>query len=71
VRAPSFLKDVLDLGERLLDGIKLGRVGGHEYQLCSPRFNELPYPLGSVRPEALSITTTCPSVSEGAKKCST
>jgi hypothetical protein len=45
----------------LLYGVQIWRVGGHEHQLGSSGFYELPYLLGSVRPEALSITTSCPS----------
>src|SRR5918999_890964 len=42
-----------DLGERLLYGVKVRRVGGHEHQLCSPRFDELPYLLWPVRSEVV------------------
>src|SRR5215216_5820086 len=72
VGARTYLsQDVLYLGERLLYGVEVRRIGGHVHQIGSSSFDELPYPLGSVRHQALSITTTCPSQSEGARKCST
>src|SRR5919112_6670419 len=54
VAAPTELsEDVLYLGERLLYGVQVRRVGGHEHQLRSPRLDELPYPLGPVCPEVV------------------
>src|SRR5215211_5516089 len=46
-------EDVLYLGERLLYGVEVRRIGGHVHQLSSSGFDELPYPLGSVRPEVI------------------
>src|ERR687898_687571 len=46
-------EDVLDLRERLLYGVKVRRIGGPVNQLGSSGFYELPYPLGSVRPQVV------------------
>ena len=52
VRAPSLLRMFFIL-EGLLYGVEVCRVGGHEHELCSPGFDELPYPPGPVRPEVV------------------
>jgi hypothetical protein len=36
-----------------LYGVEVRRVGGHEHQLRSPGLDEIPYPLGPVRPEVV------------------
>src|SRR3712207_5597316 len=43
----------LDLAESLLYRIQVWRVGRQEQEICSPRFDELSYPLWSVRPEPI------------------
>src|SRR5215211_7860842 len=44
-------QDVLYLAEGLLYGVQVRRIGGHEHELGSPLFDELPYPLWPVSPE--------------------
>src|SRR5215216_767211 len=43
----------LDLGEGLLYGIQVRRVGRQEQEICSPGFDELSYPLWPVSPEPI------------------
>src|SRR3712207_2603750 len=49
-RAPSLRTRVLILLKASSYGVQVRRVGGQEHKLCSPRFDELPYPPWSVRP---------------------
>src|SRR5918994_3949938 len=41
--------EMLDLAEGLLYGIQVRRVRGQEHKICTPRFDELSYPLWPVR----------------------
>src|SRR5687768_2469582 len=46
-------QDVLYLGERLLYGVQVRRIGWHEHQLGSSGFDEFPYPLWPVRSQVI------------------
>ena len=72
VGAPTNLsQNVLDLGERLLNGVQIWGVEDGTNTSSAPLASMSSLiPLGLCAPR-LSITTTCPSESVGAKKCST
>jgi hypothetical protein len=60
-RAPSLRTRALILLKASSSRVQIRRgVGGQEHEVCSPGFDELSDPMGSMRPEPISSTTTCP-----------
>src|SRR5215216_5899393 len=68
---PELPEDVLYLRERLLYGVEVRRVGRQIQELSAPLASMSSLILLGLWAPRLSITTICPSESEGAKKCST
>jgi hypothetical protein len=64
---PGFAQQRLDLRKRFFYGVEVGRVWRQVEQLAEPRSSMSSLTLPPLCEERLSITTTCPGLSEGAK----
>src|SRR5215203_4248538 len=60
-----FSQNALYLGDSLLDGIQVRRVGRQVQQLAARALDQFPYPISLMGAQRLSITTTCPSRRDG------
>jgi hypothetical protein len=68
VRASNLLSAAFTLEKASSMGLKSGRVGRQVDKLAASPLDQLAHPPALVHRERLSITTTCPGLSEGTKK---
>jgi hypothetical protein len=67
----GFAHKPLDLREGFFYGVEIRRVGRQVDELAASLFDQLAYPFAFVGFKRLSITTTWPLRSVGARTCST
>src|SRR5215203_1348037 len=67
---PNPAQDALHLREGLFDGREVRRVGRQENRTSAPAPSIISFTRRLLWTWRLSITTTCPSLSVGARKCS-